>query len=640
MSHLPVHILLIEDEEAHAELIRRAFERHPEKFEISLANCLADAHRQIELNPQDLIIADYRLPDGKGTEIIKHLDGEVHLPVIMMTSHGDEKVAVDAMKAGALDYIVKSEDAFVQIPAIAERTLRAWGHIERRKAAEKALKDSQARLRSVVGSAPVMLCAINPDGVFTLAEGRILKRLGLDSGLLVGQSAFSVFSDYPVIVEDVRGALAGRSITATRLFRDYHLQTQYTPVSDQSGNLMEVVAVSTDVTERKHARLKQQRLQVQLHKAQRLEALGTLAGGIAHDFNNLLMGIQGRASLMRFDIDSTHAHYEHVIGIEEYVKSATELTRQLLGLARVGKYDVRPIDMNRLVLKITRMFSRTRKELRIQTDLESCLKAVDADRGQIEQVLLNLLVNAWQAMPTGGNIRIETRNETLDEPFLKPHELEPGDYVRISVGDSGIGMDDRTQEKIFDPFFTTKEKSRGTGLGLASAYGIVKNHNGLITVQSEKGRGATFDIYLPASKAERVADPITCKASLTGNETVLIVDDERYILDVGRQLLQKLGYRVLVAGNGRDALKIYDQQKGRIDLVILDMIMPDMSGSQTFDALKQIDPRVRALLSSGYSIDGEATQILNRGCNGFIQKPFSLEALSRKIRQVLQNDRD
>jgi signal transduction histidine kinase len=242
------------------------------------------------------------------------------------------------------------------------------------------------------------------------------------------------------------------------------------------------------------------RLEKELQQAQKLDSLGTLAGGIAHDFNNLLMGIQGRASLISLDLETFHPHQEHIHAIEEYIRSATSLTKQLLGFARGGKYEVKPIDMNELVLSSSAMFGRTRKEIKIHTKYQESPQVVEAYRDQIEQVLLNMYINAWQAMPPeGGELYLETKIATLDDDYCKPHQAEPGRYVNISITDTGSGMDEATRQRIFDPFFTTKEKSRGTGLGLASAYGIIKNHGGFISVHSEMGHGTTFNIYLPVS---------------------------------------------------------------------------------------------------------------------------------------------
>ena len=380
---------------------------------------------------------------------------------------------------------------------------------------------------------------------------------------------------------------------------------------------------------------RQKRLEAQLQQAQKMEAIGTLAGGIAHDFNNLLMAIQGRTSIMLMDKDSSHPDFGQLRGIEGCVGSAADLTKQLLGFARGGKYEVKPTDLNELIRKEKRMFGRTKKEITIREKYEENLWSVEVDRGQIQQVLLNLYINAWQAMPGGGDLYLETENMTLDEIYVKPFSIEPGRYVKISITDTGIGMDKTTRGKIFDPFFTTKGLGRGTGLGLASVYGIIKNHGGFINVYSEKGHGSTFSVYLPASEKEVVEERKLTGDTLGGFETVLFVDDEEMITEIGENLLKWLGYKVFIAGTGKEAIEIYEENKGQIDIVLLDMIMPDMSGSEVYDRMKEINPKVKVLLSSGYSTDGQATEILNRGCMDFIQKPFKMKELSQKLRRIL-----
>jgi two-component system, cell cycle sensor histidine kinase and response regulator CckA len=399
----------------------------------------------------------------------------------------------------------------------------------------------------------------------------------------------------------------------------------------------EIVATGTmlEITDRKQAEEKRKQLQAQLQQALKMEAMGTLAGGIAHDFNNLLMAIEGRASIMLMNKASSHPDFRHLKGIEENIESAADLTRQLLGFARGRKYEVKPTDLNEVVKKENRMFGRTKKEITIRGKYGKDLWTVEVDRGQIEQVLLNLYVNAWQAMPGGGELYLETENVALDETDVKPFPIEPGKYVKISVIDTGVGMDKATREKIFEPFFTTKEMGRGTGLELASAYGIVKNHGGFINVYSEKGHGATFNIYLPASEKEVIEEEKPAGNTLKGTETVLFIDDENMIVEMAEELFEQLGYKVLTAGSGTAAIETYEKNKERIDMVLLDMIMPDMNGGETYDKLKEINPNVKVLLASGYSMNGTASEIMDRGCNGFIQKPFKMEELSQKLRGIL-----
>ncbi|MDQ1351556.1 MAG: Response regulator [Acidobacteriota bacterium] len=379
-------------------------------------------------------------------------------------------------------------------------------------------------------------------------------------------------------------------------------------------------------------------LEAQLLHAQKMEAIGTIAGGIAHDFNNLLMGILGNVSLILTDEEFSRTYKGELKAIEQCVQNGAGLTRQLLGFARRGKYQAIPMDLNSLIEESAKMFNRTRKEITIYGKYEPHLWAVDADRGQIEQVLLNLLVNAWQAMPDGGNIYLQTENVTLAENVVKPYDLKPGNYVKISITDTGVGMDEATRVRVFEPFFTTKELGRGTGLGLASVYGIITNHAGIIEVHSEKGAGTTFTIYLPASQKEIVMEKKAPETVyLKGREAILLVDDEELVAEVGEKLLKRLGYTVLVARNGADGLEIYKKYIDRIALVILDMIMPGMGGKETFERLKEIDPGVKVLLSSGYSMDGQAAEILKSGCKGFIQKPFAMMELSQKIRSLLDS---
>ena len=379
------------------------------------------------------------------------------------------------------------------------------------------------------------------------------------------------------------------------------------------------------------------KLEANLRQAQKLEAVGTLAGGIAHDFNNILMGIQGRISIMLADLDSSHLHYGHLKGIEAYVRNATSLTGQLLGFAKGGKYELKATDMNTLLVKSAEMFARTHKEIRVITKLEENLWPVEVDRGQMNQVLLNLYVNAWQAMPNGGDLYLQTSNVVMDENNVLSKSINPGRCNKISITDTGVGMDEAIKSRIFDPFFTTKSKGRGTGLGLASAYGIIQNHAGTISVYSEPGQGTTFTIYLPATDRKVEADSVPAEDLSKGDELILLIDDEAMVLEVGQQMLEKLGYEVITADSGRMALEILNTRHDDIDLVILDMIMPEISGGETFNRIRQMAPKLKVLLSSGYSINGQAIEILRRGCDGFIQKPFGLDDLSKKIRAVLRD---
>jgi len=431
----------------------------------------------------------------------------------------------------------------------------------------------------------------------------------------------------PVLERD--GIWQGRLINKRKDNSFFESEATVAAIKDQFGAITNCVLIQRDFS---HV----SQLERQLRQAQKMEAIGTLAGGIAHDFNNLLMGIQGNISLSLLEIDSASVISENLHKIDQYVKSGVDLTRQLLGYARGGKYEVNLVDLNELLDEQTQLFARTNKEIVFRTDYAPQLWAAEVDPGQIEQVILNLFLNALQAMPNEGTVTISTQNQVIHKEQFVPYQIKSGNYIKIIVEDSGVGMDEKTQQRIFDPFFTTREMGRGTGLGLASVYGIIKNHGGFINVYSRKGKGTRFDICLPASlksvsKKEKPVEKIT-----TGKEGVLLVDDENMIIDVGQRMLEKLGYDVFIAADGAEALEIYQDNRQRIDIVILDMVMPNMGGGETFDRIKAINSKVTVLLSSGYSIDGQASEILARGCNGFIQKPFNLQTLSETLRTVLE----
>jgi PAS domain S-box-containing protein len=401
--------------------------------------------------------------------------------------------------------------------------------------------------------------------------------------------------------------------------------------NDYKGESMGTLFILRDISEKK-------RVEAQMHYIERMEAIGTLAGGIAHDFNNLMMGMLGNISLSLYDIGPDDPNYKRLKTVERLIQSGSELTSKLLGYARKGKYELKLIDLNKIIKESSATFGRTRKEIVILKDLAEDLYPVKADGSQIEQVLINLFINAADAMPRGGDLFLQTANVTHNEMKGSPYTPKHGKYIMIKVKDNGTGMDQETIERIFQPFFTTKDMGLGSGLGLASTYGIVKGHGGYIDVESEKGHGSVFSIFIPASEESIQKDPIVSETIEEGDETILLVDDEEIIIDVGCQLLKKLGYTVFEARGGKEAIRVYQDNKDNIDMIILDMIMPDMGGSDVYDKIRTIDPNVKVLLSSGYSIDGQATEILKRGCNGFIQKPFNLKRLSKKIREVLNKN--
>jgi PAS domain S-box-containing protein len=514
---------------------------------------------------------------------------------------------------------------------------------KRRRAFEK-MREQDEKYRLIIENIDEGFFELDLEGRFSFVSDPACKIFGCGPQELIGTKLTASSSpDNAAHINRIleRVFRTGESSRATELVvsreddSDVTLELSVYP-RNHEGQPVGYRGMVRDVSDRIESEKEKAKLEKQLIQAQKMEAIGNLAGGIAHDFNNILMGMQGNASLMLLTLDSHHPHYEKIKAIERYVESGAALTRQLLGFARGGKYEVKITKLDELVRRTARMFGRTKKEILIHTGGLKRVRSVEVDQSQIEQVLLNILVNAWHAMPGGGEIFLKTADVDIDTTVVRPYRIDPGPYVCMSVTDTGIGMDQATQLRIFEPFFTTKEMGRGTGLGLASAYGIIKNHGGFIEADSAPGKGATFHIYLPASgKAVIEEEEESISELLKGDETVLLIDDEQVIIEVGQEILRALGYNVLVATSGYEALQIFRRKKEAIALVILDMVMPGLSGGETFDQLKTIKPDVRVLLCSGYSLSGQATEILDRGCSGFIQKPFKLRELSAKLREIL-----
>ena len=510
------------------------------------------------------------------------------------------------------------------------------------KEIERAFKKSEEFNSSILENSPSPMMMINKDYNIEYVNPALVSLTGFDAEELLGKTFPFPWVDVAMSKETWRnGTLKGvrnREVPfINKKGERFWVMISTNPVK-KDGEFQYSLSTWIDITDRKKAEEEEKNIRIKYDRVQRMEALGTLAGGIAHDFNNLLMGIQGRTSLMLLEKTIQDQEYEHLKEIEDHVKNAASLTRQLLGFARGGKYEVTPVNLNELLVSSADMFGRMKKEISIHRRLSDGLWTSEVDRGQINQALMNIFVNASQAMPEGGSLYIDSENVTLTESSLKPYKIKEGRYVKISITDTGIGMDRATQEKIFDPFFTTKEMERGTGLGLASVYGIIKNHGGFIDVYSEKGAGTTFKLYFPVSEKEAVKEIPVVESIIKGTGKILLVDDEDLVLEVGKSMIKKLEYTVLTAGSGRDAIRVYRENCEEIDMVILDMIMPGMNGGDIFERLKDINPDVRVLLSSGYSINGQAIRILEKGCRGFIQKPFDLQTLSRKIREVLTKE--
>jgi signal transduction histidine kinase len=412
------------------------------------------------------------------------------------------------------------------------------------------------------------------------------------------------------------------------------------PEKKYEKRINQLVALNNSLMKEKEewrqAEEEKEQLQALLLKAQKMETLGTLAGGIAHDFNNLLMGIQANISLMLLSTDMADPHRERLKRIEDQIRNGGKLTAQLLGYARGGRYESLFVNLNELVDRTLEILARTKKEISIYRDFSQDLLAVEAEEGQIEQVLLNLYINAADAMESCGDLIIKTMNVTHEEMRDRPYSPKPGNYVMLTVTDTGIGMGKKTLEKIFDPFFTTKEMGRGTGLGLASVYGIIKGHGGYIDVESEMGKGSSFKIYLPASDRFQERELSGVDEIVPGEGTILLVDDEETILQAGEELLESMGYRVLTARSGKEAVETVKKVSDDIDLVLLDLIMPQMGGREAYEQLKDIDQQIKVVVMTGHNGEGLSEEMLAKGCNAFIEKPFTVHELSMIISNVLE----
>ena len=521
--------------------------------------------------------------------------------------------------------------------------------ITERKRLEEAILESRDNLNRILDQTPLAVTVLDASGNLIDVNEAWLRLFGAagrelvvgklnvfhsqfirGTGLADGFAAVyrGEIVDVPATTVDPRSA--GSELPLNGVERTVHVRMF--PVFERNGKLVNVVAMMEDVTERR-------RLEEQLIQSQKMESIGLLAGGIAHDFNNILGGILGYASFVKTQVPKEDRIYPHLETIERSALRAAELTSQLLGFARGGKYVVGPLIINDLVRETADLLRGTiETNIAMTTGLDASSPVIEADASQMQQVLMNLCVNARDAMPGGGELTITTTRLDAPDAFLRSiPEARGGRFVRIEIADTGIGIDKAIRGKIFDPFFTTKEKGKGTGLGLATVYGIVKNHNGFINVESEIGSGTTFSVYIPA--VDKVAAKVQENESRPrgGQETILVVDDEEMIRLLVRDILEEIGYNVLSAADGIEAVELYKEKDGEIDLVILDMTMPGMGGRETFEKLKEMNPSVRAILSTGYAADERARQMLAMGVKAFVQKPYRIDDLASAVRRTLDS---
>jgi PAS domain S-box-containing protein len=508
------------------------------------------------------------------------------------------------------------------------------GMLEDLQRAETERDEGRARLGMIIEKMPAVLWTTDSDLRFTSSVGAGLEHLGLKPNQMVGSSVYDYFRtddpDFPAIAAH-RRALAGETASYEMEWASRGFESHVQPLHDAEGAVIGVIGVGLDVTDRRH-------LADQLRQSQKMQAVGQLAGGVAHDFNNILMVVKGHAEILLNRVQSGSPLRNNVEQVDKAADRAASLTRQLLAFSRMQVLQARVLDLNEVVGGMTKMFSRVIGEnIELTFVPGTKLGRVKADPGQIEQVLLNLVVNARDAMESGGRITIETSNVQLERDYCaKHHNIEPGPWVMLTVSDTGCGMDAKTQARIFEPFFTTKAQGKGTGLGLATAYGVVKQSGGFIYVYSEVGHGTTFKVYLPKVTAD-VDEEIAEKpaAAPSGNETILFVEDEESVRELVREYLTGIGHRVLEACDGVQALEIAAAHKGTIDILVTDVVMPHLSGRELASRITSERPNVKVLFISGYTDDSIFRHGVLEGGVAYLQKPFNLKSIAQKIREVL-----
>ena len=520
--------------------------------------------------------------------------------------------------------------------------------ITERKRAEEALKESEKRFRELAELLPGTIFEMDTEGTLTFVNRNALAYFGFtQEELLRGVKGFDLIApeDRPRAMDAVKRTLAGEDLGLTEyraLKKDgstfpalIHSSTIY-----RKGKPVGLRGFVIDITEKRLAEEEHAKLQDQLRQTQKMEALGILAGGIAHDFNNILTAIIGYSDLALEDAEKGIANTRELEEISKAGERAKDLVDQILTFSRKREPDLKPIDLNQVVLQTNKMMERMiPKMIGIEHRLAPDLLPVNADFSQFSQVLMNMGTNARDAMEEGGQLVIETKNVTLDTYCLAGHpEIPSGSYVQLKFSDTGKGMDKETLQHIFDPFFTTKEVGKGSGLGLATVYGIVKNHEGYIICESQVGQGTVFTIYLPAMHGAEVPE-ITRKALADkiqgGDETIMLVDDEEAINDLGRQILSSQGYHILTAGTGEEAVEVYRKNMDQIDLVILDISMPGMGGYKCLQEILRMDPRAKVIISSGYSFHDQPKDTLEAGFAGHLHKPYRVSDMLTTVREVL-----
>jgi two-component system, cell cycle sensor histidine kinase and response regulator CckA len=639
MADERLNVLLIEDSDGDARLIREMLaDVRGTAYHLEVADRLAAGLERLARGGIDVLLLDLSLPDSQGLETFNRVHEQAPgAPIVVLTGFDDETLATRAVQTGAQDYLVKGH---VEGHLLA-RSMRYA--IERQRAAE-AVRESEERLRLVIRASNEAVWTWHLATDEVTWNDTVEKLFGYPAGdvepTLEWRSTLVHPDDRPRVLAGLQTIIDGGGETWSDQYRFLRCDRTYATVVDHAyvmrdgaGKPLRVVGAIMDITEHKQ-------LEDQFRQAQKMEAIGRLAGGVAHDFNNTLSIILGYSDLLLEDAGPEHPIRESVEVIQESVVRAAMLTRQLLAFSRKQVLAPEVLDLNEAVAHMQEMLRRLiGEDVELITHLDPVAARVKADAGQIGQVLMNLAVNARDAMPHGGRLTLATAHVELDGTLTGRHlEVQPGPYVMLSVSDTGCGMDAETQSHLFEPFFTTKEPGKGTGLGLATVYGITKQSGGHIEVHSEPGRGATFEIYLPrldgAVPSARPADA-PAAGPPPGSETILVVEDEPRVRKLVRVTLERKGYTVLEASQGDEALQICEQHPGPLHLLVTDMVMPGVGGRELVERVRTLRPETKVLFISGY-LDGAIVQQDTVLANTpFLQKPFTPAALARKVRAIL-----
>ncbi len=633
------HILLVEDEEAHAELVERAFEPYADQMQLTAVSTLKAARTFIANTPPDMVIVDFMLPDGRGTELLPDNKQKITFPMIIMTSHGDEQVAVDAMKAGAFDYVVKSPTILLEMPRFAERVFREWGHIQERNRAE-AMASWYGRILDGTLNEIFTFDAHTYHFIQANLSGR--KNLGYTLEELVGLTFFDICTLFtPTSFQKIITPLRNNSrenINFTSHCRrkngtEYPIEVNI-QLSELDGTAV-FVAVVLDISERV-------KREEQMRQQDRLAAVGQLASGIAHDFNNIMAVIILYTQITQRTPELPDKAVNRLQTVVDQANRATDLIEQILDFSRSSILERKNIELTPFLKEIIRLMSRTLPEnilITFNDPQEICI--IHADATRIQQMMMNLMFNARDAMPQGGNLAVQLQIcQTKAEMPIWFDEMPQGEWIYLIIRDQGSGIPPETLSRVFEPFFTTKQPGQGTGLGLAQVYGIVKQHDGYIHVESEVGNSTTFHICFPAVNVAKrePSKPKTSPLLPKGNkEIILLVEDDRATRGALTSSLELLNYHVLVSVNGTQAVTTYTAQKEKINLVITDMVMPQMGGIALVEALQEIGLSIPVIILTGHPLNNDLTQLENQDFPiSWIQKPISLPKLAQSVSKALK----